>query len=71
MSEDAEVIRTIKSQTLQLIADVTTLPKPTYDVDGQSVSWESYLGRLQQTVDWCDARLRDEEPFEFQTRAET
>lgn len=71
MSADADVIQTIKSQTLQIIADITAAPKPTYYVDGQSVSWESYLMKLQQTVDWCDAQLRKDEPFEFHTRAGT
>lgn len=71
MADDAEIIATIKSQTLQLIADMTAAPKPTYHVDGQSVAWESYLAKLQQTVDWCDAQLRDREPFEFHTRGET
>jgi hypothetical protein len=68
---DAEMLATIRSQTLQLIADVTAEPKPTYYVDGQSVSWESYLARLQRTVEWCDARLNDAEPFEFHTRGGT
>lgn len=71
MPSDAEVLATIKTQTLQLIAEITAAPKPTYHVDGQSVSWESYLAKLQQTVDWCDAQLRKDEPFEFHTRAET
>lgn len=71
MANDVEIMATIKSQTLQLIADITAAPKPTYHVDGQSVSWESYLARLQQTVDWCDAHLCGGEPFEFHTRGET
>lgn len=71
MPADAEMLRTIKSQTLQLIANITAEPKPTYYVDGQSVAWERYLAQLQSTVAWCDARLNDAEPFEFQTRAGT
>lgn len=71
MSVDLEVIATIRSQTVQLILDVTAQPKPTYQIDGQSVSWESYLARLQTTVDWCDAKLSAAEPFEFATRGET
>lgn len=71
MSDELDSIRTIKNQTLQLIAEITSTPKPTYYVDGQSVSWERYLAQLQQTVDWCDVRLNGVEPFEFQTRGET
>jgi hypothetical protein len=68
---DVEMLAVIRSQTLQLIADVTAAPKPTYFVDGQSVSWESYLAQLQRTVEWCDRRLNDAEPFEFATRGGT
>jgi hypothetical protein len=71
MPDDAATIQAIRGQALQLIADITATPKPTYFVDGQSVSWESYLARLQQTVDWCDAQLRNGEPFEFHTRGGT
>ncbi len=71
MPDDSEILRTIRSQTLQLLTDITAQPKPTYQIDGQSVSWESYLGRLQRTVDWCDAKLAGDEPFEFVTTADT
>lgn len=71
MSDELEPLRTIQSQALQLIAEITSTPKPTYYVDGQSVSWERYLAQLQQTVDWCERRLNAAEPFEFQTRGET
>jgi hypothetical protein len=71
MSADAAMLNTIKTQTLQLIADLTVEPKPTYSVDGQSVSWQEYLAQLRATVAWCDAKLNDAEPFEFQTRGGT
>ncbi len=69
MPSDAAQLALIKSQTLALIAAITANPKPTYDVDGQSVAWSEYLRRLQDTVVWCDGRLAAEEPFEFDTRA--
>lgn len=71
MPSDAEQLATIKSQTLQLIRDMTTAPKPSYDVDGQSVSWNDYLARLQSLVQWCDERLAGAEPFEFDSQAIT
>ena len=69
MASDAEQIALIKSQTLSLIAAITANPKPTYDIDGQSVAWTEYLRRLQETVEWCDGRLAVEGPFEFSTQA--
>ena len=50
MPTDAEQIATIKRQTLALIAEITANPKPTYDIDGQKISWGQYLGQLQGIV---------------------
>ncbi len=71
MPSDAEQVRTIKSQTLSRIAELTAQPKPTYEVDGQSVSWNEYLHRLQATVDWCDRQLAGQEPIEIHSQAVT
>ncbi len=68
MPTDAEQIRTIKSQTLAVLADVTANPKPSYSIDGQAVSWGDYLAQLRETVRWCDEQLDKQEPFEEHTR---
>jgi hypothetical protein len=65
---DKEHIVAIKSQTLSLIQDITTNPKPEYSIDGQHVRWGDYLKTLQTTVDWCDGKLASEDPFEFESR---
>lgn len=65
------MLQTIRSQTLGIIAEITQTPKPTYTVEGQSVSWENYLKQLQDTVNWCNAGLTAEEPFEIRTTAGT
>lgn len=65
---DADMLRTIKSQTLALIAEITATPKPSYSIDGQAVAWADYLARLQAVVEWCDARLAGEEPYEIHSR---
>jgi len=71
MPSDAEQIATIKTQTLARIAEITAEPKPTYQVDGQSIAWGDYLGQLQRTVDWCNEKLAGEEPFEFSSQGYT
>jgi hypothetical protein len=71
MPTDVEQLATIKSQTLQLIRDITAAPKPTYDIDGQSVGWNDYLARLQSLVGWCDERLAGAAPFEIDSQATT
>ncbi len=69
MASDAEQLRQIRSQTLAILAEMTARPKPSYTIDGQSVSWADYLARLQATVDWCEQKLSGEEPFEIRSQA--
>ena len=71
MPSDLVQIRAIKSQTLAIMAELTANPKPTYYVDGQTVSWNDYLARLQATVDWCERKLAGEEPFEIRSQGIT
>ena len=71
MSDDRTDIETIRSRTLQQLADLRANPKPTYSVDGQRVSWETYTQSLQDTVDWCDRKLADLDPFEIQSQGTT
>jgi len=66
---DIEYIRLIRSQTLALVAEITSAPKPTYNIDGQSVSWNTYLQRLQEVIDWCDRKTIADEPYEIRSNA--
>ena len=68
---DREQIETIRSLTLAQLVDLRANPKPTYSIDGQTISWTSYIQSLQQTVDWCDAKLIGLAPFEVQSRGTT
>ncbi|HLA83833.1 MAG TPA: hypothetical protein VJL29_03485 [Thermoguttaceae bacterium] len=71
MPSDLEQLRTIRGQTLARIAEITASPKPSYSLDGQSVSWGDYLAKLRATVDWCERKLAGEEPFEIRSRGVT
>jgi len=71
MPSDIEQIAAIKTQTLALIAQITAEPKPTYDIDGQSIAWSDYLKQLRETVEWCNERLAGEEPFEVRSQGYT
>ncbi len=71
MPSDLEQLQAIKSQTLAIIAELTANPKPTYYLDGQTVSWNDYLATLQATVDWCERKLAGEEPFEIHSQGMT
>jgi hypothetical protein len=56
---------------LAQLVDLRADPKPTYSIDGQTISWTAYIQSLQETVDWCDAKLVGLEPFEVQSRGTT
>ncbi len=65
---DAQQIAAIKRQILAVMAEITTHPKPTYQIDGQLVAWGDYLSQLQKAVDWCNAKLAAEAPFEVRSQ---
>lgn len=67
-ADDRTQIETIRQLTLAQIAEVRESAKPTYWIDGQRVHWEQYVESLQRTVDWCDHKLADYEPFEVHSR---
>jgi len=68
MSDSLEQLQTIRSQTLARIAEITAGPKPSYQIDGQSVSWNDYLKTLRETVSWCDRMMNAENPGSMMTR---
>lgn len=68
---DEEILRNIRTQTLALIETLTANPKPSYSIDGQSVSWSDYLHQLQATVAWCDRQLGATDPFEIHSQGYT
>lgn len=43
-------LTTAKANLTGLIASVTASPKPSYSLNGQSVSWEQYLSTLMRQV---------------------
>ncbi len=71
MSTDAQQIASIKSQTLARLSEITAQPKPTYQIDGQLVSWGDYHAQLRRTVDWCNEMLSGEAPFEQRSQGYT
>ena len=71
MSTETQQIALIRTQTLAQLEDLRANPKPSYSIDGQNVSWAEYAESLQQTIDWCDQKLVDGEPFEFKSEGTT
>ncbi len=71
MPSDIEQIETIRTQTLAQLAELRAVPKPSYSVDGQQVSWTEYVRSLQETIEWCDTKLAGYHPFEFRSQGMT
>ncbi len=69
MLTDLKQLETIRSQTLAQLLDLRANPKPTYSIDGQTVSWTDYARSLQETIDWCDTKLLGLAPFEIRSQA--
>jgi hypothetical protein len=68
---DIEQIQSIRSQTLARLDELQADPKPSYWLDGQRVYWQEYAESLQQTIDWCDRKLSECEPFEVRSQGGT
>jgi len=62
---ELEQLQTIKSLCLQQLVELRSSPKPSYEIDGQRVSWETYAKSLERTIDWCERKLTGSEPFEI------
>ena len=71
MPNDQSQIEAIKALALAQLVELRAAPKPTYTLDGQAVSWESYVASLERTVDWCDRKLAALAPFEIHSEGTT
>lgn len=67
--DELEQFQLIRSQTLNIMVEITTSPKPDYSLDGQTVSWSEYLNRLQKTLDWCDEKISQFGPIVIHSTA--
>lgn len=68
MPTDRERLLTIKGNLLDLIDEITAEPKPNYSIDGQSVSWQSYLDSLWAKVKEINEEINASDPFEIVSR---
>jgi len=71
MLNDRAQIECIRGLALAQLVELRASPKPTYKIDGQTVSWESYIRSLEATVDWCDRKLIGLDPFEIRSQGYT
>jgi hypothetical protein len=62
----------IRTSLINRIAEVTSKPKPNYEIDGQKVSWQQYLDSLFAALKTIDEKLVQESgPYEYVSRGVT
>ena len=67
MSVDVTQIEAIRAQTIAQIEDLLATSGPTITVNGTEVAWAPLLGNLRSTLDWCDRKLAEYQPFEVRS----
>ncbi len=60
-------LTTARDQAASLIKDITASPKPSYSVDGQTVSWTQYLAELTKQVKDLNYLITAGKPYEHQS----
>jgi hypothetical protein len=66
-----ENLTTARDQIAANLAAITAQPKPTYSIDGQSVSWQSLFDSYIAQLDKLNALIAAAEPFEVQSQGGT
>jgi hypothetical protein len=65
---DLEQLRTIRTNLLARLAEMTASPKPNYSLDGESYDWADLFERYMRQLESINSQLAGQEPFEFHTR---
>jgi hypothetical protein len=67
VSVDVTQIEAIRTQTIAQIQDLLATAGPTISVNGVDVPWAPLLSPLRSTLDWCDRKLADYQPYEVRS----
>ena len=71
MAIDVEQIDAIRSQALVQMAALLATDGPTVTVGDEELPWAPWLAALERTVDWCDRKLAEYEPYEARSQGRT
>lgn len=55
--QNLELLQQARDNIILLITQVTSQPKPDYDIDGQKVSWGKYLEQLRAALKGIDEQI--------------
>jgi len=64
-------LATARDNLAAKLAEVSANPKPSYSIDGQSVSWVEYYKFLADQIARLNAQINMGEPFEELSRGVT
>lgn len=69
-SSSIPVLAQARSNICNLLALISTNPKPTYSINGQSVQWTEYFKMLTESLKTINEQIQVAGgPFELQTQA--
>lgn len=69
MATDLENLQTIRTNLISALVTQSASPQPSYNIDGQAMSWNEYRQSLLTQIGQLDALIGAEEPFEIVTHA--
>jgi hypothetical protein len=68
MATVAQNLQTALDNFSAQLATISANPKPTYTVDGQTVSWTDHYIFLSQQITTLTQQLADASPFEYHSQ---
>ena len=68
---NAEHILAMRAQAVAQMESLLATSGPTITVGGEEMAWAPLLAALERTVDWCDRKLGEYEPFEVRSQGTT
>jgi protein-disulfide isomerase len=71
MSVDLSQIEAIRTQAIAQMQTLLANEAPTITVNDEEVAWAPLLASLERTIDWCDRKLGEYDPYEVRSRGET
>lgn len=67
----AQQIEAMRSQAIAQMETLLATSGPTITVGDEEIPWAPLLTALERTVDWCDRKLGEYQPYEVRSQAET
>ncbi len=67
----AQQIEAMRAQAMVQMEALLATSGPTITVGAEEIPWAPLLAALERTVDWCDRKLGEYQPYEVRSQGET